>query len=548
MVSPDTLELREGRANGSRLEFSTKGNRRSGAHETRWWRLSYRGKTYGRPLLVTLAIFGIILTGIAWAISSPVGASPDDDHHLGSIWCPRPIEDSGCTIVLRDDASGHPEEWVGVPETVGNALPCYASGAEKSAVCEYALSDARKIISGRYDAGGYPIGYYHFHHLFVGSSVERSVITMRIVNLLIAVATLAVTAITLPYSLRTPFIVAMLVAWVPMGLYFISSNNPSSWAITGVMTYCGALVGIQEVSGNRRRTLIACALFGSILCFTSRGDAALFIAVISLSCIPLYWKQGGLRKRMLSTTGVLSLIGLFVMWSLGGTGRAVGFLENHDAEPLRVRLAGILLSLPEYVAGMLGRRWGAGWFTVPFDGPATVISLMLLGGVLMIGISRCGRRAGAAAVLIGGALLGIPIVVALTNRWDAVYTYQPRYQLPLLAPFIFVLLSERMDNWFTGGRKVVMALGSSLVQAIALHTVIGRYTHGLDPMKDAVGNLLHDLDFQAWWWPTWIPVPPMVVFGIGAGAFACSIVVVVILLSTGERRNSCVGRARAAAE
>ena len=39
----------------------------------RWWRVAL-------PLAL-LVVFG------SWAVTSPVGASPDDDYHLSSIWC-----------------------------------------------------------------------------------------------------------------------------------------------------------------------------------------------------------------------------------------------------------------------------------------------------------------------------------------------------------------------------------------------------------------------------------------------------------------------------
>ncbi|QIM19287.1 hypothetical protein G7066_13215 [Leucobacter coleopterorum] len=39
----------------------------------------------------TLAVIGILLATLvtfgAWALSSPIGATPDEDFHLASIWC-----------------------------------------------------------------------------------------------------------------------------------------------------------------------------------------------------------------------------------------------------------------------------------------------------------------------------------------------------------------------------------------------------------------------------------------------------------------------------
>ena len=44
--------------------------------------LSRRPTVVGGLLLILM-----LLTGLGWAVSSPVESSPDDNNHLGSIWC-----------------------------------------------------------------------------------------------------------------------------------------------------------------------------------------------------------------------------------------------------------------------------------------------------------------------------------------------------------------------------------------------------------------------------------------------------------------------------
>ena len=44
---------------------------------------------------VIALLASVFALGVAWAVSSPVGASPDDDYHLGSIWCTPPLSESG---------------------------------------------------------------------------------------------------------------------------------------------------------------------------------------------------------------------------------------------------------------------------------------------------------------------------------------------------------------------------------------------------------------------------------------------------------------------
>ena len=58
-----------------------------------------------RPaLLGGLLLVLMLLTGLGWAVSSPLESSPDEDYHLGSIWCPRPA-DGSCKM---DTVNGKP--------------------------------------------------------------------------------------------------------------------------------------------------------------------------------------------------------------------------------------------------------------------------------------------------------------------------------------------------------------------------------------------------------------------------------------------------------
>ena len=61
---------------------------------------------------VIILIVAVITASLAWVVSAPVGSSPDEDFHVGAMWCPPPIEDSGCQITLKDG-----KKAVVVPQT-----------------------------------------------------------------------------------------------------------------------------------------------------------------------------------------------------------------------------------------------------------------------------------------------------------------------------------------------------------------------------------------------------------------------------------------------
>ena len=243
-----------------------------------------------RPALVGgLLLVLMLLTGLGWAVSSPVESSPDDNYHLGSIWCPRPSGESCQTSVVDGDPV------VRVPIAVADeSMRCYVLQSNKSAGCALGYDDSHMVWSKRFDNGAYPIGYYHFHHLLVGKDVQTSVLVMRGVNVLIAVAVLGAVGLCAPQGLRRPFIGAIVASWVPMGVYFIASNNPSSWAVSGLMAYSSATYMATQQKGRRRIALVLCAVIGAVMCLTSRYDAAFFLLVVGLALLFVVpWKRGG---------------------------------------------------------------------------------------------------------------------------------------------------------------------------------------------------------------------------------------------------------------
>lgn len=244
-----------------------------------------------RPALVGgLLLVLMLLTGLGWAVSSPVESSPDEDFHLGSIWCPRPAGKYCQTSVMNGDPV------VRVPVAVSDdSMKCYNFQPDRSARCALGYRDSEMAWTKRFDdSGAYPIGYYHFHHLFVGKDVQTSVLVMRAVNVLIAVALLGAVGFCAPQRLRRPFVGAIAASWVPMGIYFIASNNPSSWSLSGLLAYSAATYMATQQKGRRRTVLVICAVIGAVMCLTSRYDSAFFLLVVGLALLFVVpWKRGG---------------------------------------------------------------------------------------------------------------------------------------------------------------------------------------------------------------------------------------------------------------
>jgi len=97
-----------------------------------------------------LGVVAALVMGLGWALSSPVASGPDDDYHLGSIWCPRPVGES-CSLRIVDG-----EEQVEVPRGVSPlAMQCFVKQKDAPAACGQV--DAQTVVaSPRYDTGNLP--------------------------------------------------------------------------------------------------------------------------------------------------------------------------------------------------------------------------------------------------------------------------------------------------------------------------------------------------------------------------------------------------------
>ncbi|WP_167320660.1 DUF2142 domain-containing protein [Actinomyces timonensis] len=475
-----------------------------------------------RWILGALLALSVLATGLGWALASPVGGSPDDDYHLGSIWCPPPVESSGCATKVINN-----EVQVYVPQTVSQRTSCFAyPDGDGTMLCKGALSDHEYTYSRRYDAGNYPGGYYWFHHLFVSDDVTASVLIMRGVNILIAMVLLGSIGWLLPSRYRESLALAIVVAWMPMGAYFVASNNPTSWALSGGLAYATALFGSLRAEGRRRWALLGLAALGALISCSARGDSAFFVLVISLAVlVGAPWTRRIVPEATLAL--VASAIGFWIMRSTGQATALASASSPEDSSPLMKRLNSLITSLPDYFAGFYGQRWGAGWFDVPFDGAPASIAVGLAAICLFLGARRVGWRKALSALIVLGAIAGIPLVISLQAGYSRVYQYQPRYMLPLLAVLLFLWLAMSVkDRHVTGLQIWFIGISSVIVDAYALRRVMERYTHGRLDLDHPVYSL--DL-FLKWWWSD-VPLTPEYTWRLLVLIYAIAIVAMSLVL------------------
>ncbi|QRV02241.1 DUF2142 domain-containing protein [Arcanobacterium phocisimile] len=463
--------------------------------------------------LVIVAMIAFFGAGLGWVVASPIGGSPDDDYHMGSIWCPRPVGES-CTVKA---INGVDEVRVPIPVAAGAA--CHAFKSDSSASdCNVDISTNELMWSHRYDDGDYPAGYYAFQHLFIQHDVGKSIIVMRTVNLTIAILLLTLIGVFLRPEQRTAYLLPMVVTWIPMGFYFITSINPSSWAITGLYGYTVAMYGAATGKDWRRWVLLGLAMFSAVLCLSSRRDVSFYLFVVAVAFIfAIKWS----KKNIIPGVAV-AIIGFVGAYSITLGGQAKHVTASFESEGNLFRNAlNTILDLPRYFAGMFGVTYGPGWFDTPVEGPATYIVLFVFAGAVMAGLRSGSWRKWMSASVILGAICGIPLVFILKGIFTGFGDYQPRYMLPLLGVLLFMLftIGSRQRQIFELPQLILIALAIPIANSLALHIVMQRYTAGFQPAHPL--NLDNNI---SWWWNT--SISPMTVWVVASLAFVVAIVVV----------------------
>jgi hypothetical protein len=219
---------------------------------------------------VATAVIAASLALSAWALSSPVGSSPDDDYHNVSIWCGQGLRDDLCE-------ESPTEGEVLVPQPVYSNAFCFASQPEKSGDCPQSPELVSTVRANSLQ-NLYPDGYYWVMSWFASEDINQSVVTMRVANSLFAVLVFFLLVVALPQNLRRVPLVAVLVTSVPLGVFVFASVNPSSWAIVSVITFFSAVLGLLSATNRSQRLRLGGLVTLSLLLgLNSRPDAPSYL-------------------------------------------------------------------------------------------------------------------------------------------------------------------------------------------------------------------------------------------------------------------------------
>lgn len=490
-----------------------------------WWR-RFR-VVVAAPVLIALSL-------AAWAVSSPVGSSPDENYHLNSIWC-----GAGDRAGLCEPAPSANERMT--PAALTNSA-CFRFQTSVSAECQN-LTDQTLTATNRVNVGnGYPPVYYAAMSVFASSNIVRSVLLIRLVNLLLFVLLGAALFRLLPPPRRSTLVLSWAVTIVPLSAFLIASVNPNSWTITGCGTAWLAALGFFETTGRRRVGLGVIAVLAVIMAAGSRADGAAFAALGIVLAAVIALGRRLWRPRLIWLPIVVVALGAAVFVT---TGQSIDVLLGVSAAaPGQSAGLGLLfhnlIELPSLWTGAVGTG-PLGWLDTQMPGLVAATGVVAFGGLVFYGLRVLDRRKIVLMAVVFACLVVIPLYTLQVSHDPVGENIQPRYLLPLL------ILLAGLATLPVAGRVVDLRLSHRLVLVVALAAsnsaaLFANLERYVSPASAGI-DLNHN---EIWWWSAHVP-SPMIVWALGTIVFTGAIASVVLstpalpLSATPEREAEPVG-------
>ena len=442
--------------------------------------------------LIALSMLWIAFAG--WAISSPVGSAPDDDFHIGSIWCAGGFEVGVCKDAGSANEIGAKSVLIPV---VNNS--CFVGRPSQPGKC-FQSETTPDLQKFRANDGLYPKIFYRVQHIFVGDDAFTSIYKMRLFNSTMAVIALGLALLFGRRELRIGLIAAWTFTLVPLGMFIIPSTNPSSWAFTGLATNWVFQMSAMRLA-RREKLLAICNwlmyLLTALMCIGSRSDGAVYV-VFSTVIVALIGYSLGAERKLVSLI-FPTLVCCISAWSISSTSQGSDFtpIGKYRDLPIVNRIIYNTIHVIEIPAGALGMEWGLGWIDT-FLPPIVGIIGVSLFAITTYNALRIGDRwRNWSALAITGFGYVVIMFVLIQGGFIVGETVQPRYILPLLPLFIGLTTmanlefdkSMRIKSW----RFAIIAMLTA-TNSISIYTNIRRYVTGMNE------KVVLSLNIDTEWW------------------------------------------------
>ena len=495
-------------------------------------------KSIRTPLQYLVFTFAFIITGVFWAISSPIGSSPDDDFHLTSIWCSTENQQYCQVVSTKVDNPGtlvseNYATQVKAPSEFWK-IWCWIGKTEISAKCsqvdrfELSTSPSRELSN---NVSLYPKFYYKLMSFFVTDNTEVSVVIMRFVSLTICLI-LFLCGLALSSNLHRRLVQYSLAFFLfPFGIYFFASNNPFGLHLAGLILLIVLINKFFHSNFNPGKGFLICLIIVYLLVINIRYDSGIYISIFILILFIFHFDYNKLRM-VKSPIYYISIFLMFLYPIISHILRKdFTYLDGASVTDTSAKTSGLsftlknLIDLPIYFVGNLGYKghenwkFGLGWFDVPLPDVVPLLLIFLFCLIIVksftIKLSKPWTFSLIIAIFFS---LFAPLILLQQMGRAATGALQPRYLLPFLVLIFFLVLLtlvSRDQLKLNYKEKVLVVLGISLASSLTLRTNIARYVSGLPENELCCGliklNLNNSID---WWWN--IPLSPNQVWFFGS--------------------------------
>ena len=440
----------------------------------------------------------------SWAISNPVGSSPDEGSHLVGIWCTELNKSIKCnnldgTINFSSELSGDDS--------------CYLHDADQSANCLKNQDEIYKESSGFTE-----LKFYKFFSYFISDNVEYSVVLMRLFNVFIFSICILFSYLYLRQDIFIGTMFSFMVVGLPLGLYLATSISTSSWLILGAIFFIPFVI---EIFSNLRTRAIPLILLTIILIYLytgSRQDGILFLGISLVSSAPIIireifnmkflckLKENRKYYRFVWTTSIFVILySVYFVSSEIGKRAGLGSYASTQA----VTNWDIAYRFTSLISGALG-AWGLGSLEVDMPDFVTFSSIIIFFSVIFISLKQSIVETKLTLTLYSYFLIYVIWIFLFKSQLYVGQWLQPRYIIPIMFSLVslsFVGIKPELYKSYIPQIRIIIFLSTACF-AFSLHTNLRRYTHGLD-------QLYVNLDKNNEWWWDFLPISPVQFLFIG---------------------------------
>jgi hypothetical protein len=466
-----------------------------------------------------LGLIGLFVSLAAWAVSSPLGSSPDDDFHLASIWCAENPFSKGCSV--QENGALIPNELM--------VSHCFAFKTYVSGACtEIASLKTEKYRTTHVNniKEIYPGIFYKYHSLLKSENIKLSNLLMRVSNiifLLISVVLIFYTRGKSSFSVK--YVWSLILPMIPLGMFIVPSTNPSSWSyISGVTLFALFLILMNPIEEKQKNYLILLPIlaYWTTLNF-SRADGSYFSIIICLGLILKWFSTSrNIRNLMFLLTATLASTLILVQQNnVEATvegGLNLGIERDGQTSSLDIFKFNVM-HIFYFFKGAFGFT-GLGWLDTYVPAFVWIVLSLYVSAVIVYSFFSLLKQKRiyqmASTLFIAFSFLATPIIVLQLNKAFTGEIVQARYVLPLL-PVIILSLIEDQDFKSIDWRNIVLLSLPILfvTYSISLMANINRYS----------SSQYSGIDIRSLFYPSWnyFNLPPIVTLLVGCIGFFLAI-------------------------